>query len=223
MHTGRTAGWPLRCRLLAARALGRGRRGEATRTHHAPRRRGARVAARGAGPAARPHAAHRHHDERHRERPGARGPRCGVPAGDAATGLGRRPQRANRRAVGGRQCRGIPALCTGARRAGARPDPRGCRSKRGRDPGGEPLRADRVHAGDRSGRRRHRREPVAARRQCHRLHAVRIQPERQVAGAAQGDRATRHPRRGPARFRAIPPASGSGPSCRRWRRRSEWR
>ena len=42
---------------------------------------------------------------------------------------------------------------------------------------------------DRSGRRRLRREPGAAGRQHHRLYAVRIRPEREMAGAAQGDRA----------------------------------
>ena len=36
-----------------------------------------------------------------------------------------------------------------------------------------------------------RREPCAAGRQRHRLHAVRIQPEREMAGAAQADRAQR--------------------------------
>ena len=41
----------------------------------------------------------------------------------------------------------------------------------------------------RSGRRRLRRQPGAARRQRHRLHAVRIRHERQMAGAAQRNRA----------------------------------
>ena len=43
----------------------------------------------------------------------------------------------------------------------------------------------------RSGRRRLRRQPGATGRQRHRLHAVRIRHEREMAGAAQGDRAAR--------------------------------
>ena len=54
---------------------------------------------------------------------------------------------------------------------------------------GDPHRADRVRPGRRSGRRRLRRKPGAAGRQRHRLHPVRIRLEREMAGAAQGDRA----------------------------------
>ena len=50
----------------------------------------------------------------------------------------------------------------------------------------------------RSGRRRLRRQPGAAGRQRHRVHAVRIQPEREMAGAAQGDRAGRDASGGPS-------------------------
>ena len=50
----------------------------------------------------------------------------------------------------------------------------------------------------RSGRRRLRREPGAAGRQRHRLHPVRIQLEREMAGAAQGDRAGRDASGGPS-------------------------
>ena len=46
----------------------------------------------------------------------------------------------------------------------------------------------------RSGRRRQYRDTGAAGRQRHRLHPVRIQLERQMAGAAQGDRARDHAR-----------------------------
>ena len=52
-----------------------------------------------------------------------------------------------------------------------------------------PHRADRVRECRRSGRRRLRREPGAAGRQRHRLHPVRIRLEREMAGAAQADRA----------------------------------
>ena len=63
---------------------------------------------------------------------------------------------------------------------------------------GDPHRADRVRERRRSGRRRLRRQPGAAGRQRHRLHAVRIQHEREMAGAAQGDRAGRDASGGPS-------------------------
>ena len=66
-----------------------------------------------------------------------------------------------------------------------------------------PHHPDRVCGGDRSGRRRFGRQPGAAGRQRHRLHAVRIQPEREMAGAAEGDRAERHAS-----------GSASGSACR---------
>ena len=56
---------------------------------------------------------------------------------------------------------------------------------------GDPQRADRVRAGHRSGWQRLRREPGAARRQRHRFYRVRIRHGREMAGAAQGDRARR--------------------------------
>ena len=64
----------------------------------------------------------------------------------------------------------------GGARAGRHP------GSRRHDPGplaaGDPHRADRVPDRHRSGRRRLRRQPGAAGRQRHRLHVVRIQPER---------------------------------------------
>ena len=63
---------------------------------------------------------------------------------------------------------------------------------------GEPHRADRVRDRHRSGRRWPSRQPGAARRQHHRLHLVRVRLEREVAGAAQGDRAARDARGGHA-------------------------
>ena len=56
---------------------------------------------------------------------------------------------------------------------------------------GDPSRADRVSRCRRPGRRRLRRQPGAAGRQCHRISDFRIQPERQMAGAAQRNRAGR--------------------------------
>ena len=62
---------------------------------------------------------------------------------------------------------------------------------RGADAAGDTHRADRVPDRRRSGRLRLRRQPGAARRQRHGLSHVRIQLERQMAGAAQRDRAGR--------------------------------
>ena len=50
----------------------------------------------------------------------------------------------------------------------------------------------------RSGRRRLRRQPGAAGRQRHRFHDVRIRHEREMAGAAQADRAGRDASGGPS-------------------------
>ena len=61
----------------------------------------------------------------------------------------------------------------------------------------------------------------AAARQRHRLHAVRIQPQREMAGTAQGDSAivTRA-----AVLSGLPRPVGSASSLsfNRWRRRSAW-
>ena len=63
---------------------------------------------------------------------------------------------------------------------------------------GDPHRADRVPGRRRSGRRRLRRQPGAAGRQRHRFPRVRIQPEREMAGAAQRDRSRRDASGGPS-------------------------
>ena len=52
---------------------------------------------------------------------------------------------------------------------------------------------------------------------------VRIRPEREMAGAAQADRAGRDARGGPSRSQPSPPASASSASSRPWHRRSGWR
>ena len=62
-------------------------------------------------------------------------------------------------------------------------------------------RADRICGRPRSGRLRPGREFVASWRQRHRLHAVRIQLVREMAGTAQGDRAGFDPGSGPSRSR----------------------
>ena len=66
-------------------------------------------------------------------------------------------------------------------------------------------------------------EPGAAGRQRHRFHHVRIRPEREMAGAAQRDRAGRDASGGPSRSRRRPPGSASSPPSSPWRRRSGWR
>ena len=63
----------------------------------------------------------------------------------------------------------------------------------------------------RSGRRRLRRQPGATGRQRHRFHAVRIQPEREMAGAAQAGRAGRDASGGHSGSRAT---SGTGQFAR---------
>ena len=88
----------------------------------------------------------------------------------------------------------------GRARAGRYPGP--WQHGRGAVAAGDPHRADRVPDRRRSGRRRLRRQPGAAGRQRHRFHEFRIQPERQMAGAAQGDRAGRDASGGPSRSRS---------------------
>ena len=75
------------------------------RVHHAARRRGGCVAARGARAAGRADAAHRRAHALRRGRSGSPGPHRGVPAGAAAIGLDRRPQRADRHPLGRGRCR----------------------------------------------------------------------------------------------------------------------
>ena len=75
------------------------------------------------------------------------------------------------------------------------------RLDRGAAATGDPHRSDRVPGPRRSGRRRLCRQPGAARRQRHRFHDVRIQHEREMAGAAQRDRAKRETGGGPSGFR----------------------
>ena len=155
------------------------------RVHHAARRRGGGVAARGTRAAARADAAHRRAHEPGRGRSGRTGPPRGVPAGAAAIGLDRRPQRADRHSLGRGRCRPLSQICGGIGRARAGRHPGLRHLDHGAVATGDPHRADRVRAGHRSGRRRLRRQPGAAGRQRHWLHAVRIRHEREMAGAAQ--------------------------------------
>ena len=92
---------------------------------------------------------------------------------------------------GCRQCRQHSQRCDGIGRARARTSSWPTGGRRGAVAAGDPRRADRVRDGPRSGRRRLCREPGAAGRQRDRLYPVRIQFEREMAGAAQGGRAGR--------------------------------
>ena len=105
--------------------------------------------------------------------------------GLAAIGLDHRPQRADRHPLGHGQCRRHSQTRGGIGRARAGRHPGPWRLDRGAVAAGDPHRADRVPGRRRSGRRRLRRQPGAAGRQRHRFHGVRIQPEREMAGAAQ--------------------------------------
>ena len=155
-----------------------------------------------------------------RRRSGSAGPPRGVRAGAAGVGLDRRPQRADRLPLGRGRCR--PPFADTRRNWS--------RSRRTSSwplaarvvaavAAGDPHRADRVRERPRSGRRRLRREPGAARRQRHRLYRVRIRHQREMAGTAQADRAGRDARRGPSRSRTSPPGSASSAQSRPWRRR----
>ena len=135
-----------------------------------------------------------------------------------------RPQRADRHPLGHGQCRpNIRRHRGGIGRARAGRHPGRMATDHGGVAAGDPHRADRVRGRRRSGRRRLRRQPGAAGRQRHRFHDFRIQHEREMAGAAQGDRAGRDASGGPSGCRHSAPAPASSPSSRPWRRRSAWR
>ena len=94
----------------------------------------------------------------------------------------------------------------------------------GRAAAADPHHSDRIRAGRRSCRRRLCRKPGAAGRQRHRLHQFRICLQRKMAGAAQGDRAARYASGGPARsgdVRSSWAAGGHSSCCRLAARRIE--
>ena len=168
------------------------------------RRRCGRVAGVGLGAAARADAAHRRTHGGGCGRSGRAGPHRGVPPRIAAIGLDRRPQRADRHPLGRGRCRPHAQIRGGIGLARARRHPGLWRHGRGGIAPGDPHRADRVHADRRSGRRRLRREPGAAGRQRHRIHTFRIRHEREMAGAAQRDRAARDASGGPSGCNRTP-------------------
>ena len=78
--------------------------------------------------------------------PEARGPHRGVPAGAAAIGLDRRPQRADRLSLGRGRCRAHSQICGGIGRARAGRHPGRRRPAVAAVAAGDPHRADRVRA-----------------------------------------------------------------------------
>jgi hypothetical protein len=168
------------------------------------------------GAAAGHPAADRRADGERRRRPGGPRPPGGIQHGTARA-----------RVDGRRQC--PPRHPLGRRRSGARRDP--CAGVGGRPAGRDSRRGyagdarpqagdrddpDRVCRPRRSGRRRHRGEPRAARRQHHRLQQLRARDRRKMAAAAQTDLARHHARRGDLQSRYRPPSAllaGPGRSC----------
>ena len=96
------------------------------------------------------------------------------------------------------QCRRNSQTRGGIGRARARRHPGPWRLDRGAVATGDPHRADRVPDRRRSGRRWLRRQSGAAGRQRHRFHDFRIRHGREMAGAAQADRAGRDASGGPS-------------------------
>ena len=205
-----------------ARPRRRGDRMMTARVHHAARRRGGGVAARGAGAAGRADAAHR--------RAHARSPRT-IRNGRPAL---RRSCRGCRNWAGptaatcGSTSAGPQAMPTRIRRYAAEfvalaPDVILATGAHGMAAvaAGDPHRADRVRDRRRSGRRRLRRQPGAAGRQRHRLHSFEygmsgkwlellkeIAPRRDAGGGASGSR--HHLRHRPVRARSSPRRRRSG-------------
>src|SRR5262249_23945170 len=148
---------------------------EAAQIHHAARRRGGNVAARGARTARRTDAAHRRAPTVFRRRCGVAGPHGGILADSGIIGLDHRPQPADRHSLGWNQWRRHPQTRSRIGRAHAGRHPRPWRLDRPAATAGDPQRADRLSGRRRSSRRRHRRQSGATGWQHHRFHDFRIQ------------------------------------------------
>ena len=168
------------------------------------------MAARGARAAARADAAHRRAHEPRRGRSGRTGPPRGVPAGAAAIRLDRRPQRADRIRWGAGNAERIRRYA--AELVALAPDVILATGTAAVAALQQATRTVPIVFVDRrrSGRRRLRREPGAAGRQRHRLYMFEYGIEREMAGAAQRDRARGDASGGPSRT-AEPPGSASSP------------
>ena len=208
---------------VAARPRRRGDRMKTARVHHAARRRGGGVAARGARAAARADAAHRRAPARGRGRSGFQARVAAFLQALAQLGwtIGRNVRIDIRWATANaadirRHAAELVALAPDVILAHG-----GC--DRGAVAAGDPHRADRVRVVT---------DPVGAGfvdslarpgGNATGFMTVRIQPEREMAGAAQGDRAGRDASGGPSGSRHTRRDSASSPPSRPWRRRSGWR
>ena len=205
----------------AARPRRRGDRMKRRAVHHAARRRGGGVAARGARAAGRADAAHRRAHEHRRGRSGRPGPIAAFLQGLQQLGwTDGRNVRIDIR-WGASNADRIRELRGRIGRACARRHPR---------PGGTAVGAHCY--------RRPRTVPIVFTQSPDPVGAgfveslarpggnatgftsVRIRHQREMAGAAQGDRAARDASGSPSRSAPYPPGSASSPQSRPWRRRS---
>ena len=159
-----------------------------------------------------------------RGRSGSAGPHRGVPAGAAAIGLDRRPQRADRLSAG---AQAMPNAFADTRRNWSR-SRRTSSWPRAASTVGPLLQATRtvpiVFA--------HVPDPVGAGfveslarpgGNATGFTPFEYSMSGEMAGAAQGDRARRDASGGASRSRHTPPGSASSPQSSPWRRRSGWR
>ena len=171
---------------------------------------------------ARADAAHRRDPARSRKRCRISDLGRGVPASAGTIGLDHRPQCAHRHPLGHGQSRRNSQTGGGIGRARAGRYPGFWHLDRGAGAAGDTHSADRVPDRRRSSRRRLRRKLGAARWQRYRFPSIRIQSRREMAGAAQADRARRDESGDPSGCGHLWAAASSARS-KPWRRRSNWR
>ena len=181
------------------------------------------LAARGAGAAERAHAAHRRAHELGRRRSEGQARIAAFLQGHAAIGLDDRPQRADRHSLGRGRCRPHSQIRgrIGRARAGRHLGLAGVAAVAPLQEATRTVPIVFAAVSDPVGGRL-RRELGAAGRQRHRIYRLRIRHERQMAGAAQRDRAARDASGGPSRSRHSRRNRRSSPRSRPWRRRSGW-
>ena len=162
---------------------------EASRVHHAARRHGNGVAARGTWAAKRSHATHQRAGRVNGRGLSIPSSQRGIPARTWRAGMAGWTQPADRVSLGRRRYQACYDVRGGTDRARAGGDPR-CRhlghSALARS---RPQRTSRIRASVRSGRIWLCRQPGPAGRQRHRIHFLRIRYQRKMARTAQGDRA----------------------------------
>ena len=153
---------------------------------------------------------------------GRTGPPDGLRARPAAGGLVRRPKPPHRLSLGRRQGRHHAQIRSRTGRACTRGHPG--QYERGGIciAAGNSHHSDRVRGCCRCCRRWLCREPGAARRQRHWLYRLGICHEREMAGAAQRDRAARDAGGSASRFCHSSRARASSAQSRPWRHRWAW-